>query len=124
VFENSPFLPLYINSVIVTGSATLRRAARRLAGGPTGIAKSPRPKLGVLVLLARLTPGLSFPHPLYICSRRSALPGTALADDHHPSRHHRPIVAWIMIGSSRRCRTISRRPGMIDGCTLCRPSIA
>jgi len=62
-----------------------------LVGVPAGygIAKSRAHKLGVLVLLARLTPGLSFLIRSTSCFQTLGLTGTLWPMDHHPSRHHR-----------------------------------
>ncbi len=97
VFENSPFLRYTINSIIVTGSATLLAL---LVGVPAGygIAKARAHKLGVLVLLARLTPGLSFLIPLYILFQTLGLTGTLWPMIITHLVITVPIVAWIMIG--------------------------
>jgi multiple sugar transport system permease protein len=117
VFENSPFLRYTINSVIVTGSATLLAL---LVGVPAGygIAKSRAHKLGVLVLLARLTPGLSFLIPLYILFQTLGLTGTLWPMIITHLVITVPIVAWIMIGFFETLPHDLEEAAMIDGCTL------
>jgi multiple sugar transport system permease protein len=117
VFENSPFLRYTINSIIVTGSATLLAL---LVGVPAGygIAKSGAHKLGVLVLLARLTPGLSFLIPLYILFQTLGLTGTLWPMIITHLVITVPIVAWIMIGFFETLPHDLEEAAMIDGCTL------
>jgi multiple sugar transport system permease protein len=117
VFENSPFALYTYNSIIVTGGATLLAL---LVGVPAGygIAKARAHKLGVLVLLARLTPGLSFLIPLYIMFQMLGLTGTLwpLVITHLVITV--PIVAWIMIGFFETLPHDLEEAAMIDGCTL------
>jgi multiple sugar transport system permease protein len=117
VFENSPFARYTINSVIVTGSATLLAL---LVGVPAGygIAKARAHKLGVLVLLARLTPGLSFLIPLYIMFQMLGLTGTLWPMVITHLVITVPIVAWIMIGFFETLPHDLEEAAMIDGCTL------
>ncbi len=117
VFENSPFLRYTINSIIVTGSATLLAL---LVGVPAGygIAKARAHKLGVLVLLARLTPGLSFLIPLYILFQTLGLTGTLWPMIITHLVITVPIVAWIMIGFFETLPHDLEEAAMIDGCTL------
>jgi multiple sugar transport system permease protein len=117
VFENSPFARYTINSIIVTGSATLLAL---LVGVPAGygIAKARAHKLGVLVLLARLTPGLSFLIPLYIMFQMLGLTGTLWPMVITHLVITVPIVAWIMIGFFETLPHDLEEAAMIDGCTL------
>jgi multiple sugar transport system permease protein len=65
VFEKNDFLTYAINSVIVSFSAT---ALALLLGVPAGygIAKAKATKAAVLILIARVTPGLSYLIPLFL----------------------------------------------------------
>jgi multiple sugar transport system permease protein len=117
VFENSPFARYTINSIVVTGSATLLAL---LVGVPAGygIAKARAHKLGVLVLLARLTPGLSFLIPLYILFQMLGLTGTLWPMIITHLVITVPIVAWVMIGFFETLPHDLEEAAMIDGCTL------
>jgi multiple sugar transport system permease protein len=117
VFQNSPFALYTYNSIIVTGSATLLAL---LVGVPAGygIAKSRAHKLGVLVLLARLTPGLSFLIPLYILFQTLGLTGTLWPMIITHLVITVPIVAWIMIGFFETLPHDLEEAAMIDGCTM------
>jgi multiple sugar transport system permease protein len=117
VFENSPFARYTINSIVVTGSATLLAL---LVGVPAGygIAKARAHKLGVLVLLARLTPRLSFLIPLYIMFQMLGLTGTLWPMVITHLVITVPIVAWVMIGFFETLPHDLEEAAMIDGCTL------
>jgi multiple sugar transport system permease protein len=117
VFENSPFALYTYNSIIVTGGATLLAL---LVGVPAGygIAKARAHKLGILVLLARLTPGLSFLIPLYIMFQMLGLTGTLWPMIITHLVITVPIVAWIMIGFFETLPHDLEEAAMIDGCTL------
>ncbi|HEX3499952.1 MAG TPA: carbohydrate ABC transporter permease [Stellaceae bacterium] len=117
VFQNSPFALYTYNSIIVTGGATLLAL---LVGVPAGygIAKARAHKLGVLVLLARLTPGLSFLIPLYILFQMMGLTGTLWPMIITHLVITVPIVAWIMIGFFETLPHDLEEAAMIDGCTL------
>jgi len=117
VFENSPFALYTYNSIIVTGGATLLAL---LVGVPAGygIAKAGAHKLGILVLLARLTPGLSFLIPLYIMFQMLGLTGTLWPMVITHLVITVPIVAWIMIGFFETLPHDLEEAAMIDGCTL------
>jgi multiple sugar transport system permease protein len=117
VFENSPFARYTINSIAVTGSATLLAL---LVGVPAGygIAKARAHKLGILVLLARLTPGLSFLIPLYILFQMLGLTGTLWPMIITHLVITVPIVAWVMIGFFETLPHDLEEAAMIDGCTL------
>ncbi len=117
VFENSPFARYTINSIIVTGSATLLALIVGVPAG-YGIAKARAHKLGVLVLLARLTPGLSFLIPLYILFQTLGLTGTLWPMIITHLVITVPIVAWIMIGFFESLPPDLEEAALIDGCTL------
>ncbi len=117
VFENSPFARYTINSIIVTGSATVLALIVGVPAG-YGIAKARAHKLGVLVLLARLTPGLSFLIPLYILFQTLGLTGTLWPMIITHLVITVPIVAWIMIGFFETLPHDLEEAAMIDGCTL------
>ena len=85
--ENNFFLYLW-NSVLVTGAATLLAL---LIGVPAGygIARLKAEKSAVVIMIARMTPGLSYLIPLFLLFQWIGMVGTLLAADHHPSGGHR-----------------------------------
>ncbi len=117
VFRDSPFLLYTWNSVIVTGSATLLAL---LVGVPAGygIAKARATYVGILVLLSRLTPGLSFLIPLFILFKALGLTGTLWPQIITHLVITVPIVAWVMIGFFETIPHELEEAALIDGCTL------
>jgi multiple sugar transport system permease protein len=117
VFQDSPFLLYTWNSIIVTGSATLLAL---LVGVPAGygIAKARASYVGILVLLSRLTPGLSFLIPLFILFKALGLTGTLWPQIITHLVITVPIVAWVMIGFFETIPHELEEAALIDGCTL------
>lgn len=117
VFRDSPFLLYTWNSIVVTGSATLLAL---LVGVPAGygIAKARASHVGILVLLSRLTPGLSFLIPLFILFKWLGLTGTLWPQIIIHLVITVPIVAWIMIGFFETIPPELEEAALIDGCTL------
>ena len=88
VLASNRFLTYFLNSLIVTGTATLLAL---LVGVPAGygIARMAAHKSAIVILIARITPGLSYLIPLFLLFQWLGLLGTLCAADHHPSRDHR-----------------------------------
>jgi len=97
VFEKNDFLTYTINSVIVSFSAT---GLALLLGVPAGygIAKAKATKAAALILVARVTPGLSYLIPLFLMFQWLGMIGTLtpLVITHLVITV--PIVVWVMIG--------------------------
>ena len=117
VFEASPFFHFLLNSIVVTGSATLLALAVGIPAG-YGIAKAKAYKVAVLVLIARITPNLSYLIPLFILFRYLGLTGTLwpLMITHLVITV--PIVVWVMIGFFESLHPDLEEAALIDGCTL------
>src|SRR4029078_3255054 len=77
VLASNRFLTYFINSLIVTGSATLLAL---LVGVPAGygIARMAAQKSAIVILIARITPGLSYLIPLFLMFQWLGLLGTLL----------------------------------------------
>ncbi|HWK47176.1 MAG TPA: carbohydrate ABC transporter permease [Stellaceae bacterium] len=117
VFRNSPLPHFAINSLIVSGSATL---IALLVGVPAGygIAKAKASKLSVLVLIARITPGLSYLIPLFTLFQFFHMTGTLLPLVITHLVITVPVVTWIMIGFFETMSPELEEAALIDGCTL------
>ncbi len=117
VFRDSPFLLYTWNSFLVTGTATVLAL---LVGVPAGygIAKARAWRMGVLVLLSRLTPGLSFLIPLFILFKALGLTGSLWPQIITHLVITVPIVAWVMIGFFETIPHELEEAALIDGCTL------
>lgn len=97
VFESNRFGLFFLNSLIVTGTAT---ALALLVGVPAGygIARMKATKAAVVVLIARMTPGLSYLIPLFLLFQWLGLMGTLVPQIIAHLVITVPIVIWIMIG--------------------------
>jgi multiple sugar transport system permease protein len=117
VFEQNPFLLYTWNSVIVSGVSTL---VALLVGVPAGygLAKARAAGIGIVVLIARMTPGLSFLIPLFILFRAIGLAGTLwpLVVIHLVISV--PIVVWVMLGFYEGLPGELEEAALIDGATL------
>ena len=116
VFRASPFARYTLNSIVVTGSAVLLAL---LIGVPAGygIAKAKAFKLAVLVLIARITPGLSYLIPLFILFQWLGLMGTLLPMVITHLVITVPIVVWVMIGFFESLPADLEEAALIDGAT-------
>jgi multiple sugar transport system permease protein len=96
VFEKNRILLYFWNSVLVTGGAVM---AGLLVGVPAGygIARAKAGKVAILILIARMTPALSYLIPLFLLFQVIGLVGTiwALIITHLVITT--PIIVWVMI---------------------------
>ena len=117
VFEASPFGLFALNSVIVSVSST---AIALLVGVPAGygIAKARASGLAVLILISRMTPGLSYLIPLFILFRFLGLTGTLWPIIITHLVITLPIVVWIMIGFYEDLHPELEEAALCDGANL------
>jgi multiple sugar transport system permease protein len=117
VFEKNDFLTYTINSIIVSFSAT---GLALLFGVPAGygIAKTKAVKAAVLILVARVTPGLSYLIPLFLLFQWLGMLGTLgpLIITHLVITV--PIVVWIMIGYFEGLPVALEESALVDGATI------
>jgi multiple sugar transport system permease protein len=117
VFAKNDFLTYTINSVIVSFTAT---GLALLIGVPAGygIAKSKATKAAMLILIARVTPGLSFLVPLFLIFQWLNLTGTLtpLVITHLVITV--PIVVWVMIGFFEGLPAELEEAALVDGATI------
>lgn len=117
VFEKNDFLTYTINSVIVSFSAT---GLALLLGVPAGygIAKSRATKAAALILIARVTPGLSYLIPLFLLFQWLGMIGTLtpLIITHLVITV--PIVVWVMIGFFEGLPGELEEAALVDGATI------
>lgn len=117
VFAKNNFLLYGINSVIVSFSAT---GLALLLGVPAGygIAKSKATQAAVLILIARVTPGLSYLIPLFLMFQWFHMLGTLtpLIITHLVITV--PIVVWIMIGYFEGLPVDLEEAALVDGANI------
>jgi len=114
VFAENSFGRYFINSLIVTGSATL---IGLVIGAPAayGIARAKATKLSVVVMIARMTPGLSYLIPLFLLFRWLGLMGTLWPQIITHLVITLPIVIWVLISYFEALPIELEEAGRIDG---------
>ncbi|MGB5987760.1 MAG: carbohydrate ABC transporter permease [Desulfobacterales bacterium] len=116
VFQQHNFLKYLLNSLIVAGLAT---GISLILGLPAAysIAKYRQGRIGILILVARMTPFVSYLLPWYIIFRHLNLIDsyTALTITHLIITL--PMVIWLMISFFESVPTELEDAAMIDGCT-------
>ena len=116
VFSRNDFLLYFWNSVLVTGGAV---AIGLLVGVPAGygIARGKSAKFAILILIARMTPALSYLIPLFLVFQLLGMIGTisALLITHLVITI--PIIVWIMIGYFENVPMDLEDAAHIDGAT-------
>jgi multiple sugar transport system permease protein len=116
VIESNRFGLFFVNSLIVTGSATLLALAIGVPAG-YGIARMKAVKAAVIVLIARMTPGLSYLIPLFLIFQWLGLMGTLLPQIIAHLVITVPVVIWIMIGYFESTPMELEEAAVIDGAT-------
>jgi len=117
VFAKNDFLTYTINSIVVSFTAT---GLALLFGVPAGygIAKAKATRAAMLILVARITPGLSYLIPLFLLFQWLGLIGTLtpLVITHLVITV--PIVVWIMIGFFEGLPAELEEAALVDGATI------
>jgi len=117
VFERNDFLTYTINSVIVSFGAT---GLALLLGVPAGfgVAKAKAHKVAALIMIARVTPGLSYLIPLFLLFQWIGLTGSLapLLITHLVITV--PIVVWVMIGFFEGLPSELEEAALVDGATI------
>ena len=114
VFQSNRFAKYFANSLIVTGAAT---GIALLVGVPAGygIARMRASGAAIIVLIARMTPGLSFLIPLFLLFQWLGLLGTLWPQIAIHLVLTVPIVIWIMIGYFETTPIELEEAALIDG---------
>ena len=117
VFEKNDFLNYTWNSIIVSFSAT---GLALLIGVPAGygIAKARAQKSALMILIARITPGLSYLIPLFLLFQWLGLTGTLTPIIITHLVITVPIVVWIMIGFFEGLPPELEEAALVDGATI------
>ncbi len=117
VFQKNDFLNYTFNSVIVSFTAT---GLALLIGVPAGygIAKARATRAALLILVARITPGLSYLIPLFLLFQWLGLTGTLTPIVITHLVITVPIVVWIMIGFFEGLPSELEEAALVDGATI------
>jgi multiple sugar transport system permease protein len=114
VMQSNRFVQYFFNSLIVTGSATLLGLAVGVPAG-YGIARMKAMKSAFVVLIARMTPGLSYLIPLFLLFQWLGLMGTLLPQILIHLVITVPIVIYIMISYFETTPMELEEAAIIDG---------
>jgi multiple sugar transport system permease protein len=117
VFEKNDFLRYTYNSIIVSFTAT---GLALLFGVPAGfgIAKAKAQRVAALIMIARVTPGLSYLIPLFLLFQWLGLTGTLTPIIITHLVITVPIVVWIMIGFFEGLPAELEEAALVDGATI------
>jgi multiple sugar transport system permease protein len=117
VLEKNNFLQYAWNSIIVSFSAT---GLALLLGVPAGfgIAKSKASRSAALIMIARVTPGLSYLIPLFLIFQWLGLTGTLTPIVITHLVITVPIVVWVMIGFFEGLPAELEEAALVDGATI------
>jgi len=116
VFQQHNFLHYLMNSLVIAGLAT---GISLLLGLPAAysIAKYRQGKIGIVILLARMTPFVSYLLPWYIIFRYLKLIDTYTALTLTHLIITLPMVTWLMIAFFESVPADLEDAAMIDGCS-------
>ncbi len=116
VLASNRFSTYFLNSLMVTGTATF---LAMLVGVPAGygIARMAARRAAVVILIARITPGLSYLIPLFLLFQWLGLLGTLWPQIIIHLVVTVPIVIWIMIGYFEATPLELEEAAVIDGAT-------
>jgi multiple sugar transport system permease protein len=116
VFQQYNFFRYLMNSLIVAGLAT---GISLLLGLPAAysIAKYRQGKIGLTILVARMTPFVSYLLPWYIIFRHLNLIDTYIALTITHLIITLPMVIWLMVSFFEGMPTELEDAAMIDGCS-------
>ncbi|MTJ82495.1 MAG: carbohydrate ABC transporter permease [Telmatospirillum sp.] len=114
VLESNNFLLYFQNSIIVTGAATILGLIVGVPAG-YGIARMKANKAAIVIMIARMTPGLSFLIPLFLIFKGLDMLGTLWPQVIIHLVVTVPIVIWIMIGYFETTPVELEEAAMIDG---------
>lgn len=116
VFANSPLPRFAINSVIVAVGST---GLSLFLGIPAayGIARSRRYGTALLILVARMTPALSYLIPWFLLFQQLGLANTYTALILTHLIIGLPLVIWVMLGFFEGVQAELEDAALIDGCS-------
>jgi multiple sugar transport system permease protein len=116
VFANSSFVRFAINSLIVAVGST---GLSLLLGVPAayGIARSRRYGTALLILVARMTPALSYLIPWFLLFQQLGLANTYTALVLTHLIIGLPLVIWVMLGFFEGVSRELEDAALIDGCS-------
>ncbi|MFD1781543.1 carbohydrate ABC transporter permease [Fredinandcohnia salidurans] len=117
VFAQYDFIKFIVNSFIVAFASTVFGLVLGLPAS-YAIAKYKLHKFGVIILIARIIPGISFMIPWFIIFSKLGLVDTYTALTLSHMLVGLPFIIWIMISSFEALPQELEDSARVDGCTL------
>jgi multiple sugar transport system permease protein len=114
VLASNRFTTYFVNSLIVTSGATLLALVVGVPAG-YGIARMRAHKSAAVILIARITPGLSYLIPLFLLFQWLGLLGTLWPQIIIHLVVTVPIVIWIMLGYFETTPMELEEAALLDG---------
>lgn len=115
VFQEYDFMKFIINSLVVAVGSTLLSLILGLPAA-YAIARHHLQKLGLVILVARIIPGITFLIPWFILFSKINLVDTYTALILSHMLVGLPFIIWIMISFFEALPTEIEEAGLIDGC--------
>ncbi|WP_394788509.1 carbohydrate ABC transporter permease [Rhodoferax sp.] len=116
VFDSGPFFQYLLNSIMVSGTATV---VALLIGVPAGygVARMKARKLLMVILIARMTPAISFLIPLFTLFQALGLTGTLAPVIITHLVITVPIMVYIVSGYFETLPMELEEAAVVDGCS-------
>jgi len=116
VFDSGPFFQYLLNSIMVSGTATV---VALLIGVPAGygVARMKARKLLMVILIARMTPAISFLIPLFTLFQALGLTGTLAPVIITHLVITVPIMVYIVSGYFETLPIELEEAAVVDGCS-------
>src|SRR6185503_2535942 len=117
VLADNAFLRFTLNSTIVAAGATL---IGLLLGIPAAyaLARYRRTAIGVVLLMARMAPGIAFLIPLFVMFLQLHLVGSFASLIASHLIFTLPLTVWMMVGFIEAVPIEIEKAALIDGCSL------
>jgi multiple sugar transport system permease protein len=117
VFADNAFLRYVLNSLLVASGAT---AMGLLLGIPAAyaLARWRRTAMGIVLLAARMAPGIAFLIPLFVLFLQFHLVGSYLSLIASHLIFTLPLTVWLMVGFIEALPVEIEQSALIDGCSV------
>jgi len=117
VFADNAFVRYLLNSLVVATGATI---AGLLLGVPAAyaLARWRRTAMGIVLLAARMAPGIAFLIPLFVLFLQFHLVGSYVSLIASHLIFTLPLTVWLMVGFIEALPVEIEQSALIDGCSV------
>ncbi len=117
VLADNSFVQYTLNSTIVAAGATLLGLVLGIPAA-YALARFRRTRIGVVLLLARMAPGIAFLIPLFVMFLQLQLVGSYVSLIASHLIFTLPLTVWMMVGFIEAVPIEVEKAALIDGCSL------